>query len=122
VEFALVGMLFFGLVLGVIEVGRVLWMSNSLHYAVQQAARCASIDSTTCGTEALVQSFASSVTGSTVPASAFQLNPGSPPAGTPACATTTSNLVTATYAMTLYIPYLKMNPTLTATACFPKSG
>jgi Flp pilus assembly protein TadG len=50
VEFALVGLLFFALILGVIEIGRVLWTYNALHYAVQQAARCASVNTTNCAT------------------------------------------------------------------------
>jgi len=119
VEFALVGLLFFALILGVIEIGRVLWTYNALHYAVQQAARCASVNATNCGTEPLMQSFASNIAGSNVPASNFHLN-GSPPAGTPACPTTSNNLVWASYPMQLYIPYVSMHPTLTASACFPK--
>jgi Flp pilus assembly protein TadG len=122
VEFALVGLLFFALILGVIETGRVLWTYNALHYAVQQAARCASVNTTNCGTEALMQSFASNIAGSNVPASVFHLNSGSPPAGTPACPTASNNLVTASYAMQLYIPYVSMHPTLTASACFPKKA
>ena len=124
VEFALVGSLFFALILGVIETGRVLWTYNALHYAVQQAARCASVNTTNCGTEPLMQSFASNIAGSNVPASYFHLNQisGTPPAGTPACATATNNLVWASYPMQLYIPYVSMHPTLTASACFPKKA
>jgi Flp pilus assembly protein TadG len=31
-EFALVGLIFFGLLIGVVEMGRVLWTINALHY------------------------------------------------------------------------------------------
>jgi Flp pilus assembly protein TadG len=120
VEFALVGLLFFALILGVIEIGRVLWTYNALHYAVQQAARCASVNTTNCGTEPLMQSFASNIAGSNVPASYFHLN--NPPAGTPPCDTASNSLVTASYPMQLYIPYVSMHPTLTASACFPKKS
>lgn len=112
VEFALVGGLFLGLVIGVIEVGRLLWTLNALHYGAQQAARCAAVNSTLCGSNGLLQTWAAGIGGSTLPGSAFTLNSGA------AC----GMQVTASYSMQLYVPYLNMNPTLTATACFPKSS
>ena len=125
VEFALVSLVFLTLLLGIVETGRVLWTQNALHYAVQQAARCASINVTACGdgsvaTTAQVQSFALAVSGATVPASAFDLNPGSPPAWAPSCSG--GNLVTADYTMPLYIPFVSMHPEIKAAACFPKSS
>ena len=112
VEFALVGGLFLGLVLGVIEIGRLLWTLNALHYGAQQAARCAAVNSTLCGSNDLLRAWAAGIGGSTLPGSAFSLNSGA------AC----GMQVTASYSMQLYLPYLNMNPTLTATACFPKSS
>jgi len=112
VEFALVGGLFLCLVLGVIEVGRVLWTLNALHYGAQQAARCAAVNSTLCGSNDLLQTWAAGIGGSTLPGSAFSLNTAA------AC----GMQVTASYSMRLYVPYVNMNPTLTATACFPKSS
>lgn len=112
VEFALVGGLFFLLLIGVIEVGRLLWTLNALHYGAQRAARCAAVNSSLCGTNALMQSWASGIGGSTLPGSAFTLNTGA------AC----GMQVTATYTMKLYIPYVSMNPTLNSTVCFPKSS
>jgi hypothetical protein len=112
VEFALVGGLFLGLILGVIEVGRLLWTLNALHYGAQQAARCAAVNSTLCGSNSLLQAWAAGIGGSTLPGSAFSLNTAA------AC----GMQVTASYSMQLYIPYVNMNPTLTATACFPKSS
>lgn len=35
-----------------------LWAQNSLQFAVEQAARCAAIDKTSCGTTAQIQSYA----------------------------------------------------------------
>lgn len=112
VEFALVGVLFFALLIVVIEMGRVLWTLNALHYGAQQAARCAAVNSTLCGTNALLQTYATGIGGSNLPGTAFTLNTGA------AC----GMKVTASYPMTLYIPYVKMSPTLSATACFPKSS
>ena len=111
-EFALVGMLFFALIIGVIEVGRVLWTLNALHYGAQQAARCAAVNSTLCGSSGLLQSWAAGIGGSTLPGTALTLDSAA------AC----GMKVTANYTMILYIPLFKMNPTLTATACFPKSS
>jgi Flp pilus assembly protein TadG len=68
-------MVFFGLTLGIIEFGRVLWIANSLHMAVQQAARCGAIGSSACSN---VPNFAASVAGSGIPSSAFS-------AGTATC-------------------------------------
>jgi hypothetical protein len=113
VEFAFVGLLFIGLILGVIEVGRVLWTLNALHYGAQQAARCAAVNSTLCGTSALLQSWAAGIGGSTLPGSAFSLTSPDPACG---------KQVVATYPMKLYIPYVSMSPNLSATACFPKSS
>jgi Flp pilus assembly protein TadG len=116
IEFAFVGLLFIGLILGVVEVGRVLWTLNALHYGAQQAARCAAVNSTLCGTNALLQSWAAGIGGSTLPGSAFTLTTGA------TCATgVTGAMVTATYQLKLYIPYLNMNPNLSATSCFPTS-
>ncbi len=112
VEFAFVGGLFLLLIMGVIEVGRLLWTLNALHYGAQQAARCAAVNSSLCGTNTLLQSWAAGIGGSTLPGTAFTLNTAA------AC----GMQVTGSYTVKLYIPYVNMNPTLSATACFPKSS
>lgn len=43
---------------GIIELGRLMWAESVLHYAVAEAARCRSIDTANCGTDALAQSYA----------------------------------------------------------------
>jgi Flp pilus assembly protein TadG len=112
VEYALVGLLFFAMMISVIEFGRVMWTLNALHYGAQQAARCAAINSSLCGTNDLLQAWAAGIGGSGLPGTAFTLDTGA------AC----GMQVTASYTMTLIIPYMKMNPTLTSSACFPKSS
>ena len=112
VEFALVGGLFFLLLIGVVEVGRLLWTLNALHYGAQQAARCAAVNSGLCGTNDKLQTWATNIGGSPVPGSAFTLNTAA------AC----GMQVTASYTMKLYIPYVSLNPTLSSTVCFPKSS
>ncbi len=119
-EFALVGSLFFLFILGIVEVGRGLWTMNALNYAVQQAARCASINTTACGSQTNVRSFAVGVSAVLVPSSTFSLNPSPVPGWAPTCSTTTNNMVTASYQMNLFIPFVSVRPTLTAASCFPK--
>src|SRR4051794_330710 len=45
VEFAVVGLLFFALLLGSIEMGRAMWMRNSVQFAAEEAARWALVQS-----------------------------------------------------------------------------
>ena len=120
IEFALVGTLFFMLIIGTVEIGRGLWTMNALNYAVQQAARCASINTTACGTQANVRTFAIGVSGALVQNTVFSLNPSPKPSWAPTCSSASNNLVTASYSMKLYVPYVSMRPTLTAASCFPK--
>jgi Flp pilus assembly protein TadG len=113
VEFAIMLLVFFALMFGIVEFGRVLWTQNALHYATQQAARCAAVNSTLCGTQDLMRTFAAGVAGAGVPGSAFWLTSPDPTCG---------KQVTASYTVNLYVPLLSMNPTLTASACFPKAS
>ena len=119
VEFAIASLLFFALILGVVELGRLMWIANGLHLAVQQAARCGAVASSSCTTPAQVQAFAAGVAGTPVSSSVFTATPrtcsGSPSVCTPSC----GYKVTASYAVQLYVPYVNVNPTLTAQACFP---
>lgn len=58
--------------LGVAEVGRMAWTKTALTFAVQEAARCASVRKTDCGDAAQVQAFAAEkVHALKIPASAF---------------------------------------------------
>ena len=45
IEFAIVGLLFFTLLLGSIEIGRAMWMRNSVQFAAEEAARWALVQS-----------------------------------------------------------------------------
>ena len=45
IEFAIVGLLFFALLLGSIEMGRAMWMRNSVQFAAEEAARWALVQS-----------------------------------------------------------------------------
>jgi Flp pilus assembly protein TadG len=97
------------LIFGIIEFGRALWLKSALDYSVIEAARCASINPTRCGTPDDIKAFASSQAGSGFDSSVFST-------ATNACGT----LVSGSYPMTLTIPFAPISLTLTAQACFPR--
>jgi Flp pilus assembly protein TadG len=114
VEFALILLPLLLMVLGIIDGGRMLWTQNSLQYAVEQAARCAVVNTTTCGTTAQIQSYAASmVYGMSLSSSVFSsASPG------PDCGATKTREVSASYSYTPLFPFPN-NVTLTATSCRP---
>lgn len=72
VEAAFVLPLLLMLVLGAVEFGRLAWTRAALNFAVQEAARCASVRPGVCGTPAQTAAFAATkVTVLRIPASAF---------------------------------------------------
>jgi len=58
VEFGLSLTAFLGLIFGVINIARVLWVLGSLHFAAETAARCASANTTTCNSASAIQTYA----------------------------------------------------------------
>ena len=108
-EFALCAPAFFLLVMGIIQGGLLVWMQLALQQGVESAARCASINKTTCANSSQIQSFASTQSyGLTPPASTFTVSSSG-------C----GNLIQASYTPT-YLPSFPIPvPTLTAQACFP---
>ncbi len=97
-------------VAGLLEFGRIIWTQTTLDYAEESAARCASINSSLCGTAAAVQSFAVRASaGLAVTASNFALS-------TPSC----GSMVTASLPYSFAVPWLfPYSLTLTSSACFP---
>ena len=133
VEFSVVLPLWLSLTFGIVQAGLVLWAQIGLQHGAELAARCASLSDiairyggldpaatpTPCYTSknnatanaSTVMSYAASNSfGLNPPATAFSVNPGSPPC-------TNGNLVTATYPFTA-ITYL-FSITLTAQSCYP---
>jgi len=108
VEFAFIAPAMLMFILGIAEVGRVMWLQNALDYAVVGAARCMSNSPSTCGTASQAQSFAASVSGAGFATSVFTVT-----------AASCGNKVTATYPVTLDIPYVNLSATLTSQACYP---
>jgi Flp pilus assembly protein TadG len=96
-------------VFGIAEAGHALWLQNMLSYAVAEAARCATVNQTTCGTAAQIQSYAASQSSNIFDSSVFSVT-------TPSC----GNRISASYTMTLNIVNLSLPVSLTADACYPK--
>jgi len=108
VEFALAVPVLMAALLGVVEIGRMLWEQNALHYAVEEAARCMTIDTTVCSSTSATQSFAASASGVTFATSVFTPL-------TVAC----GNQVTASYPFQFLTSLVNFSVTLTASSCFP---
>lgn len=111
IEFALVFPVFILMVLGIFETGRALWTQSLLNYAVQTAARCGAIDTTTCG------SSSATVTYAVQNSSPLSIPGGDFTVTTPSC----GNQVAVAYPFTTVVPQLlPFDVTLSAQACYPK--
>jgi len=116
VEFALACPVLLLALLGVIEFGRVLWTQNALHYAVEQAARCSALNSSSCNSTTATQNYAASVSGLSFanPSSVFSTSQNA------ACGTgITGTLVSASYPFQFATSLFNYSLTLTAQACYP---
>jgi Flp pilus assembly protein TadG len=107
VEAALVLPPFIMLSLGIISACVAVFAASSLHFAVEGAARCYSINSTQCGSASATQSYAQTLyTGPSNPAFS---------ASTPSC----GHQVTGTLNYSLVTGVVNWTIPLSATACFP---
>ena len=108
IEFAILGPLLVMLLIGVIEFGRMLWAENALQYAVAEAARCMSVNTSVCGTTRQTQDFAATSSGLSFPSAIFSV--GHAPCG---------NKVSASYGFVFIGGVLPYSVSLTAQSCFP---
>jgi Flp pilus assembly protein TadG len=117
IEYAIVLPVLLLFLLGVMDVGRLLWAYSTLHRAADSAARCAAIQAPGCATFGATQSFAvAEAWGLIVTASAFTVS-------NQACGVQ----VVANYTFGFVIPWLSVvapfgssnSIPLTATACYP---
>jgi Flp pilus assembly protein TadG len=108
IEFALTAIVFLLFLFAIVESGRAMWLQGALTYSVAEAARCASINPTLCGTPSEIQSYAASQAGAGFDSSVFSVS-------TPSC----GHQVSASYPLDLTIPTLTISVTLTAQACYP---
>jgi Flp pilus assembly protein TadG len=112
-EFAFLAPVFFAMIFGVIDVGRVAWTLGSLHFAAESAARYASLNYDSSGNPpaaGTVQTYAlNAYYGESLSSNPFTYS-----------ATGCGNTVTASYTYSLTIPFAgTWSIPLGATACFP---
>jgi Flp pilus assembly protein TadG len=110
VEFAIVFPVFLVFVVGLIQFGLVLWTKFALQHATAEAARCATVNGTLCGTASGVQAYAATQAyGLKFPSSVFTVT-----------TSTCGNQVTADYTFvfieSLGVPNVRLN----VSSCFPK--
>ena len=109
VELAMILPVFLSVILGIMEFGRLLWTKSALDYTVEEAARCAAINTTLCGTQALTRTWASARSGIAFDVNDFTLS-------TVACGTQ----VSATFPFGFVVPMFNYSVTLQASYCYPK--
>jgi len=110
VEFALIAPALFMTLFGAVEFGRLMWTQAALHFAVEEAARCASVTPGTCGTSDQITAYAANaVSPLSIPSTAFTST-------TPSCGHQVSASFNYQFVVTGMFP---LTPTLTAQACFP---
>ena len=110
VEYGIILPVLLMLVLGIVDMGRLIWTQTTLDRAVEAAARCGAVNAIQCGTVPQVQSYAvGEAYGLTIQTSDFAVS-------TQACGVE----VKASYPFTLVIPWIARSElTLSATACYP---
>jgi Flp pilus assembly protein TadG len=110
VEVAITAPVFFLVLFAIIEGGLMLWTQLGLQHGVQLAARCAGVNTTLCGSDSAVKSFASQ--------QALGVNPD------PSIFTVTNaacgKQVTANYTFNFTVAYVGLpSIALSAQSCFP---
>jgi Flp pilus assembly protein TadG len=117
IEFAIVAPVFLALMLGTMEFARLFWTQSTLQQAVQAAARCASVNTTTCDNATDTATYAANqMYGLSISSSVFTATLNT------TCGSNTGNKVSASLAFTFIAKGLipsGWNPTLTASSCFP---
>jgi Flp pilus assembly pilin Flp len=117
VEFALIVPLLVTLLFGIFEFARAVWTQSVLDYAVEQAARCASVNTTACGTSSAIATFASQQTSPiNVPAADFAAT--TPSCGHQVVASYTFNFI-GTLALIGGQNIFPSSITLSSTSCYP---
>jgi Flp pilus assembly protein TadG len=107
VEFALVAPILFALTIGGMFTGLVVYSAAGLHNAVEQAARCYSVNASQCGTAAQAQTFAQNAY--------YGMNTPTFTASSQSC----GNQVAGSVSVQLSAIITHFNIPLSATACFP---
>jgi Flp pilus assembly protein TadG len=109
VEFAIVAPVFITLLVGTLALCVGLFLIGSLHYAVEEAARCASVKTTICSDSATTVAYAQS----------HYFGPDLSPTFTYNAAAVCGNSVTASISYSMNIGFKAFTIPVSATACFP---
>jgi Flp pilus assembly protein TadG len=107
VEFALVFPPFVMFLVGILYACLVVYSAASLHFAVEQAARCYSVNASQCGSASTAQTYAQN--------KYYGVSSPTFTASTPSC----GHQVSATLTLALNAVFTSWNIPLSATACFP---
>ena len=108
IEMALLATPVFLFVFAIINAGRVMWLQNALDTSVTQAARCASVNPSLCGTASQIKAYAAGQSGAGFNDAIFSF-----------AQTGCGNQVSATYPLSLTPPFKNFSLSLSARACYP---
>ena len=108
VEFALVASPLLVFVFGIMATAQAMWLQNALNVSVAEAARCASVNPTLCGSPSQIQDYAADQAGAGFDSTIFTV-------ATVSC----GNRVSASYPLPLTIPFMTLSVNLSAQACYP---
>jgi Flp pilus assembly protein TadG len=108
VEFAIIAPAVVMLLVGIMSLSLMLFAIGSMHFAVEDAARCASVRQTVCSSAATTVAYAQSRYSGVLATPVFTY-------ATPACGFQVSASVTYTFDVGMY----RQSVPLSATSCFP---
>jgi Flp pilus assembly protein TadG len=109
IEFAILGPVFIGMIIGTLYMCMMLYVVGSLHYAVEQAARCSSVKTTVCSDSATTIAYAQShFNGASILSPTFVYS-------TPSC----GHSVTASANYIFDFGMTRATVPISAAACFP---
>jgi Flp pilus assembly protein TadG len=114
VEFALLAPAFLMMLVGTVMMAMMFFTNSSLHYAVEAAARCASVKATVCTNAATTQAFAASNYFGATATPTFTCT-GRVCGGSASC----GNKVTGQISYTLEVGMARYVTPLRADACYP---
>ncbi len=107
-EYGIIAPVLFAFLLGIMDMGRLMWIYAGLYRGVEAAARCAAVNTTACATTAQIQAVAAAaVWGTTISSSVFSVS----------TAASCGIQVSASYSFKFYTPGLS-TITLAPSACF----
>lgn len=109
IEFAIVGPVFIMLLIGILYLCMCLAVVGSMHFAVEEGARCASVKTTVCTDQSSTVSYTQN----------HYFGPGTLPTFTYNAAAACGHSVTGTINYVLDVGLKQFTVPVTASACFP---